>query len=197
MVYFDQNTAKAVRDVSASPQLKVSFSPLLPCYPGRPSIIGFVNIGDTSNGVDILIKGSFVNSPGNRIAGLELRCRESGGKELRYRLKPRGVFLEDWSRGVYCEVPGFALPGKPADEGEDTKQRRYDRTFLVVFTPIGNMRQILDLSVEVTPRENREGSAEWHLLRMYGESKERFIEEYTKKYAGDPNVRKLKLEDFD
>lgn len=173
----------------------------LPCLTGQESHVTAINIGAESKGLSVYFVGPYVAH--EEITFSDVRFGMQG------KAVPIGLTKVQLSDGqwAYCyHDPEFKIPPKvPARMSREKRSMlAQERWFTVWFTPLGNPRKTLDITVVFSPDENPEGQTCWNVWRPKG-SKKAFIEHYNKickrvmAFEEDPNncLPLLKEDDFD
>ena len=171
-----------------------------PCLVGEESSVSVISVGEESKGLSVYIHGPFVESEELTFSDVKIHQK--------HLLTPITLVKEklDSGKWVYAyHDPEFYIP--PAIPRKLKREKRYmlqsDRTIYIRFTPNGNPRKTLDISVTVLPHANPDGQTSWNAWKTLG-SKEALIEEHnkiTKRMRAflDPEECPplLKREDFD
>lgn len=177
------------------------YSSSLPCLVGRESHLIAINIGAQSQGMSVYFLGPYVEHEEITFENVFIRHQGTCTPvELTKVQFPDG----QWA---YCyHDPQIVIPPKVA--GRMSKEKRYSlermRWFAVYFTPRGNSRKTLDISVAFVPDEKTEGYTVWNVWKPRG-SKKAFIEYHNKIWKqvravegnSDSCLPLLREEDFD
>ncbi|MBQ9624343.1 MAG: hypothetical protein IJR39_13550 [Treponema sp.] len=162
------------------PRLQTYQPSLSPCRMGeRNNIVGAINLGGASTGLGIAFVGNYVEKDEIRFEDvcLEYDLDEPGGrKTIPIVLTKRQT--KDGNYIYYAEVPDFRIPEKvnPKLSGSKRQKEDFRKQFLVRFTPVGNVRKLLDICVVLFPLENPSGQCSWCVWHHFG-SKQAYLEE--------------------
>ncbi len=181
-----------------APRLSLRSCPVMPCFLESRCVISALNSGGESKGLKVLFTGSYVENEEITFSDVcFVKWREEDPFPYYTPIRLEKVQLED-GRWVYCHHdPELVIPPK-IDERLPKAVREeleFTRSVGIRFTPHGNKRKLLDITVQFIPDENPEGRTEWNVWRQFG-SKENFIKEYNKRFVGAVQVP-LRIEDFD
>lgn len=179
----------------------VHYKQTMPCLIGEENIVRAINVGAESKGLSIYFLGPYVEHEEICFNNVKFGFfHEYAPIELTKAQLPSG----QWA---YCyHNPDFQIPPKVSRriKGEKRAFMEHDRQFSVWFTPCGNPRKTLDITVVFVPDTNPKGNTAWNIWKSWG-SKKAFIDHYNgivKKVRGvDPDAADqlpfLKEEDFD
>ena len=172
-----------------------------PCKIGQESTVCAVNLGAAVRGLSIYFIGPYVEHGEITFADVQIRCQEIS-KEIT-------LSREQTASGRWAYVwhdPDFQIPSSPPRRMHAEKRRKmeYERRIRVAFTPQGDPRKTLDITVVFMPDENPQGGTQCNVWSKYG-SKQAFIEHYNKTVkrvraiegCADDSMPYLKEEDFD
>lgn len=173
----------------------------LPCLVERESHVTAINIGAESKGLSVYFTGPYVAQEEITFSNVRFGLQ---GKAVPIELTRAQMSDGQWAYRYHD--PEFTIP--PKVPSRMTKEKRYmlerQRWFTVWFTPHGNSRKVLDITVVFVPDKNPEGKTGWNVWKPKG-SKKAFIEQHNKiwkramAFEEDPNncLPLLKEEDFD
>lgn len=165
------------------PKLSFITPSLMPCEIGKDQCYFVINEGGKTKGVAIAFSGSYVEQEEIRFRDVQLEYAldHYPRKTIPLHLEKKKTQNGQWI--YYAELPEF-----PIREGvkEDLPWKRKSveerkREFGVRFTPEGNPRKLLDITVHFIPLKNPEGQCGWCVWWYYG-SKRAFIEEYNQSW---------------
>lgn len=171
-----------------------------PCLVERESDVTAISIGAESKGLSIYFTGPYVEHEEITFSNVRFgRHGEAVPIELTRVQMPDG----QWAYSYHD--PDFPIPPKVPDRMP--KEKRYflsrERWFSVWFTPHGNSRKTLDITVVFVPDANPDGKTSWNVWRSMG-SKKAFIEHHNKIWkrlrafeAPEDCLPLLKEKDFD
>ncbi len=192
------------------PRLKITRYSLDICEMDKDKMISVYNEGGKSTGLAIAFSGPYVENEEIRFRNVRL--------EYDYEKHPRPTIplsleKKKTSGGMwiyYAEIPDFRIPPRVKEGLSPQKEdkERFKREFGVRFTPEGNTRKRLDITVWLIPLKNFEkGQCGWCVWWHSG-SKEAFIRSHNnqmmdlikrceKMKVKGPAVNLLNTEDFD
>lgn len=172
-----------------------------PCLVERENCVDAINVGAESKGLTICFLGPYVEDEAVTFSDVRLKIdKVTTSIELTKTRLPDG----QWA---YCyHDPDFYIPPRVPRRLSEEKWNRLnrERTILVWFTPHGNSRKTLDITVAFVPDANTAGQGTWNVWQKYG-SKKAFIEWHNKiwkrvrAFETDENacLPYLKEKDFD
>ncbi len=187
------------------PKLSLFQPSLMPCEIGKDQCCFAINTGEKTRGLAIAFSGSYVENEDIRFRHVRLECSldQRHRKTIPLSLEKIQTAAGQWI--YYTELPHFPIREgvkdglgwrKAMDEG-------MKRAFGVRFTPEGDPRKLLDITVHFIPLKNPEGQCGW-CVWLYNGSKRAFVEEYNHRWgeiigrhptAG--GVRLLNIDDYD
>lgn len=173
----------------------------LPCFMDQESSVTAINVGAESKGISVYFIGPYVEH--EEIVFSDVRF---GRRENAASVELTKVRLKD-GQWAYCyHDPEYPIPPKVPARMKKEKRHRLEseRWFSVWFTPHGNPRKTLDITVVFVPDAHPEGQTGWNVWKPKG-SKEAFIDHYNKIWKrvraieDDPDqcLPFLREEDFD
>ena len=124
------------------------------------------------------------------------------GKVEAVAIQLKKVQLSDGQWAYYYHDPEYRILPKAPDYAPIMKQA--ERSIHINFTPVGNPRKMLDVTVVFMPDKNPGGQTGWNVWHRCG-SKKAFIEQFNvtwsknRTWSSNPNACPpiLKEEDFD
>ncbi len=148
----------------------------IPCLVGEEASVAVISVGAQSKGLSVYIHGPFVENEELTFSNVKIHHQHL---PMPITLVKEKLDSGEW---VYAyHDPEFYIP--PAVPQKLKKEKRYmlqsDRTIYIRFTPNGNPRKTLDITVSVVPHANPDGRTSWNAWRTLG-SKEALIEEHNK-----------------
>ena len=177
------------------------YDPMLPCFMDKIFHVSAVNVGTGGTGLSVYFLGSYVENEEITFSDTAIDCQDySVPMQLTKERLDDGRWVYSW------RDPNFPLP--PAVPKRLPKEKRdrleWEQRITVCFTPSGNARKMLDITVVFVPTENPQGNTQWNVWQNHG-SKKAFIEHYNKickrvrAFEPDPDqwLPYLKEEDFD
>ena len=189
---------------SEPPKLSFTSPSLMPCEIGKDECYFVINTGGKTKGVAIAFSGSYVEQEKIRFRDVQLEydldCYPR--KTIPLQLEKRKTQTGQWI--YYAELHDFPIregvkEGLPWKRKNDEKRKRQ---FGVRFTPEGDPRKLLDITVHFIPLKNPEGQCGWCAWRWYG-SKRAYIEEHNRTWGEiveEHHVQGIKLlnpDDYD
>lgn len=197
-LYFKQSGNSATDN---PPVLKLWSWSGMPCVDGKISYVEVLNHGGEGRGMSIFFVGPYVEH--DEITFVDVKLLIQSKEQVLFEpIKLDKVQLSDGQWAYYYHDPRRRLRPKAPDQSPITKQS--ERAISVYFTPVGNPRKMLDVTVVLVPDQNPSGQAGWNVWRGHG-SKKAFIEYHNKiwkrvrAFETNPNscLPLLKEEDFD
>ena len=170
-LYFSRN-AENLCDT----QLAQVFKNSIPCLIGTENKVTFINIGEASRGLSIYFLGPYIEHEEITFSNVFFYHQMN---DVPIELKKEQLPDGQWVYGYHN--PDFPIPPKvsPRLKGQKHTHMVYDRFFGIRFTPNGNSRKALDVTVAFVPDANPKGRAEWNVWKPWG-SKKAFIDHYNK-----------------
>ena len=166
------------------PRLSLFVPSLMPCEIGKDQFLGAINTGGKSYGLAIVFSGSYVEREELRFRDVQLEFDfdRNPRPTIPLRLEKRKATDGQWI--YYAEAPQFQLlPGvKPGLPPMKALKEQSRRSFGLRFTPEGDGRKRLDITVHFIPLKNPEGQCFWRVW-MFSGSKKAYIEEYNRTWA--------------
>lgn len=176
---------------SEPPKLSFTSPSLMPCEIGKDQCYFVINTGGKTKGVAIAFSGSYVEQEKIRFRDVQLEydLDRYPRKTIPLQLEKRKTQTEQWI--YYAELPDFPIR-EGVKEGLPWKRKsdeEWKRQFGVRFTPEGDPRKLLDITVHFIPLKNPEGQCGWCAWRWYGSKQACRAEENTNirfaRYGGD------------
>ena len=189
---------------TAPPKLSFINPSLMPCEIGKDQCLFVINTGGKSKGVAVAFSGSYVEQEEIRFRDvhLEYALDKISRKVIPIQLEKE--ITQDGQWIYYAELPDFSIK-EGVKEGLPWKRKNdeeWKRQFGVRFTPEGNPRKLLDITVHFIPLKNPEGQCGWFVW-MYNGSKRAYIEEYNRSWGKimqmhhPAGVNLLNIDDYD
>lgn len=162
-----------------------------PCLDGRENQIAALNMGVASKGITIYFTGPYVEH--EEITFSEVTVLDHQENRQWFDLQPEKEQLPDGQWAYVCRVPEYEIPPAVPDRmlKEKRAQLRWTRYIRLFFTPHGNPRKMLDVTVVMVPDENPQGQVVWNIWHPHG-SKSEFIKHHNKMWKW---VRKMEPEE--
>lgn len=160
------------------PRLRMFTSSLLPCKPGKPEYWSVINEGGASLGVRIVFFGFHPEIDGITLENVTLRYENERGQRIDKLLELKEIVLAGGDPALCASIPDFKIQSPPSPDLPPMAQQKkmFARSFGVRFTPRGNERKFLDITVAFIPLANPvQGQCSW---RVWGEypTKKSYIE---------------------
>lgn len=178
----------------------VPYTPsLMPCFLNQPSIVTGINVGGKSSGLSVYFVGSYVEHEEITFSDVCLViCKYDQMESIPLDLKKIQLSNGQWA--YYHHEPNLKIPPKIDEQLPPVKQEQLkaSRCITVRFTPHGNSKKILDITVILVPDRNPAGQVEWNVWHPFG-SKAAFIQFHNTTWSKRQNCDHLLLraEDFD
>ena len=194
-LYFAISNEKEPKEL---PKLAITRYSLMPSWIGKSDCIPVINKGDASTGIVIAFTGNYVENDEITFTNLSLEyghgenIQKFEGLKLEKRQNSKGNWI------YYCECPNFPLLPKIKDGLPMSKYMdlEFEKEFVFRYTPQGNSRKMLDISVHFLPMKNPEGQCCWCVWKDCG-SKENYIKDYNETWEDSLNMELLNPDDFD
>ena len=176
---------------SEPPKLSFTSPSLMPCEIGKDQCYFVINTGGKTKGVAIAFSGSYVEQEKIRFGDVQLEydLDRYPRKTIPIQLEKRQMQNGQWI--YYAELRDFPIR-EGVKEGLSWKRKseeEWKRQFGVRFTPEGDPRKLLDITVHFIPLKNPEGQCGWCAWRWYGSKRACQAEENTNirfaRYGGD------------
>ena len=155
---------------SEPPKLSFTSPSLMPCEIGKDQCYFVINTGGKTKGVAIAFSGSYVEQEKIRFRDVQLEydLDRYPRKTIPIQLEKRQMQNGQWI--YYAELLDFPIR-EGVKEGLSWKRKseeEWKRQFGVRFTPEGDPRKLLDITVHFIPLKNPEGQCGWCAWRWYG-----------------------------
>ncbi len=188
----------AIEQEDQPPKLILESTPLEPCRLEMLSTVSVRNIGSVSKGLSVYFIGSYVEHDEitfSDVRFLKGNAEGVGGEYIPAELTK--MQLRDGQWAYYHHAPDFAIQPNVDERLPMQRQKdlQYERSISLQFTPHGNKRKLLDITVVIMPDENPAGQTAWNVWQEYG-SKAEYIRVYNATMNSDVRPP-LKEEDFD
>lgn len=174
------------------PKLRFWSRSLMPCSMETANAVSVLNMGSASKGLSVYFIGSYVEKDEITFSDV---CFSGHSDEIPVELTK--IQLQDGQWAYYYHASDLSLP--PKIDGRLPMRRQMDmeseRKICLKFTPHGNKRKLLDITVVLVPDENPAGQIGWNVWQEYG-SKAEYIKEYNARFTSDIHPP-LKESDFD
>lgn len=171
-------------DKPAPPHLTIPTYSLTPCKMGESSFVSAVNAGGKSTGLAIAFSGNYVEHEEIWFHDVQLEYGfdRHPRPTIKLQLEKRQMQNGQWV--YYAEIPQFQLlpgikEGLPVRKAMDEE---FKRKFGLRFTPEGNERKRLDITVHFIPLRNVSGRCDW-CVWLHSGSKKAFIEQYNQNWG--------------
>ena len=150
----------------------------LPCLNGKKNKMAALNVGTASKGLTICFMGPFVEH--EEINFEDVTIKDLAGKQCYYPLLKKKQ-LPDGQWAYVGHVADYEILPAIPKRITDARRRRLEdeRIIWIYFTPYGNPRKMLDVTVSIFPDENPQGQAIWNVWHRHG-SKSAFIKYHNK-----------------
>lgn len=160
----------------------------MPCRMGKESMICAVNRGGKSTGLAIAFSGSYVEHEEIRFRDVQLEYgfdrfpRQIISLQLEKRQTQDGQWI------YYAEIPLFQLPAgiKEGLPIMRAMKEEVKREFGLRFTPEGDDRKRLDITLHFIPMKNPAGQCTWCVWLQSG-NKRAYIEQYNRGWSAHPS----------
>ena len=169
---------------SEPPKLSFTSPSLMPCEIGKDQCYFVINTGGKTKGVAIAFSGNYVEQEKIRFRDVQLEydLDRYPRKTIPIQLEKRQMQNGQWI--YYAELRDFPIR-EGVKEGLSWKRKseeEWKRQFGVRFTPEGDPRKLLDITVHFIPLKNPEGQCGWCAWRWYG-SKRAYIEKHNRTWG--------------
>jgi len=152
----------------------------LPCKPGAAEYWSVINTGGASRGLYVFFIGPYVENDEITFDNVSLCYENTRGERVNQPLTLEKTKLSDGTFALMANVADFKIPAAPPLNlpPKALYEKTSKRSFGVRFTPNGNVRKFLDITVAFLPHSNpTQGQCVWCVWRHY-ESKRAYIEEH-------------------
>ncbi|MBQ8747741.1 MAG: hypothetical protein IJZ08_07750 [Clostridia bacterium] len=167
--------------------LTFTFYDKMPCVPGKRSACHVNNMGLASRGIGVLFVGSYVEHDEITIDDAEFWYSDRRGEQVSVPIRFEKIQLSDGQWAYHWQDMDFKIPEavSPAIPYVARFKQQCKRSFGIRYTPNGNKRKFLDITVVFAPLSNRiEGQCAW---RVWGgfPSKRAYIEKHNESVKAD------------
>ena len=152
----------------------------LPCKPGESTYCSVFNEGGESHGLHVIFVGSYLENDEITFDNAKLFYKNARGENVNQPLTFEKTKLCDGTPALVANCPDFKIPAAPSPNlpPRTLMEKTSERSIGVRFTPNGNVRKFLDITVAFLPHSNpTQGQCTWCVWRHY-ESKRAYIEAY-------------------
>ena len=161
-----------------TPRLSTYMASLLPCEPGKPEYWSVLNEGGASHGLYVMFTGSYLENDEITFDNVSLCYKNARGEKINQPLTFEKTVLDGGIHALVANVPNFKIPAAPSPDlpPRALAEKRRTRSFGVRFTPNGNVRKFLDITVAFLPYANPvQGQYAWRVWGHY-KTKRAYIE---------------------
>ncbi len=150
----------------------------MPCRIGKSEIVSVYNTGGKSKGLGVMFIGDCVDQGEIAFEDVKLQLRRNEAWEY----LPIDLEIAELTDGRKCLLwkdPSFPIPPAVSESIPWMKRTwlAFEREIGVRFTPVGNPRKVLDITVAIYPLENPHGLVSWCVYAGFG-TKRRYIEKH-------------------
>lgn len=166
------------------PALKLMMPSLMPCEIGKDCFVSAVNTGGKSFGLAIIFSGSYVEKDEIRFRDVQL--------ESDFERHPRPTVpvtlekrkMQDGQWVYYGEAPQFQIlpAAKVGLPMQKAMREQFKRAIGLRFTPEGDGRKRLDITVHIIPLRNPAGQCAWCVWHFFG-SKQAFVQHHNQTWS--------------
>lgn len=166
------------------PVLKLPNPSLMPCEMGKDFFLSAVNTGGKGYGLAIAFSGSYVEKDEIQFRDVQLEYDFERHPRPTVPLKLEKRQTQDGRWTYYAEAPQFQIPPAPNTGLPIQKaiQEQFKRAIGLRFTPEGNGRKRLDVTVHFIPLRNPAGQCAWCVWRFFG-SKQAFVQQHNQTWS--------------
>lgn len=186
------------KDTSSPTKLQIPFFSMEPCQPGERQACIVNNVGDASKGIAVLFVGDYVENDEITIDDASFFFHDRRGADIEIPIDFVKTHLTSGQWAYYWSDKDFkissAVPQNLPPQVRSNKE--FLRSFGIRYTPNGNKRKFLDITVVFAPLSNwRAGQCSWRVWRRYS-SKREFIEAYNRNLDARfiPNIEEIMLD---
>lgn len=181
---FDQEAAitlyfSAPQDQKPTPpRLRTYMVSLLPCRLGKSEYWSVFNEGGESHGLSVMFVGSYLENDEITFDNVALCYENARGEDVTQQITFEKTVLEGGIHALVADVPDFKIPAAPSPNlpPRALSEKQRERRFGVRFTPNGNVRKFLDITVAFLPYSNpAQGQCVWRVWGRY-KTKRAYIE---------------------
>lgn len=197
-LYFKRSDNAEVDDL---PKLQLWSYSGMPCFDGKSSFVEALNHGGEGKGLSVFFVGPYVEREEITFTNVKM-MKWVRGEAVAIPIQLEKVQLTEGQWAYYYHDPQYKFLPKAPDRAPIMKQK--ERSIYINFTPVGNSRKMLDITVVFVPDQNPLGQTGWNVWHAHG-SKKAFIEYHNKIWKRvravetnpDSCLPLLKEEDFD
>lgn len=184
------------KDSSLLTKLEIKFFDLMPCVPGKRETCLVNNRGASSRGLAVLFVGNYVENDEITIDNASFCFWDHWGNQVDVPITFTKRQLSDGQWVYYWEDKNFKipqvvsqnLPPKVRDDKESLN------SFGIRYTPNGNKRKFLDITVVFAPLSNWSGGQCFWRVWAHSSSKQKFIETHNQGWKKcSPNLEEVLL----
>ena len=184
VLYF---AAKSKDDIKPT-MLRAYHFDLVPCKPGKRSAFFVQNHGAASKGIAVLFRGDYVKNDEITFEDVELAYIGGHDEWVTIPITLEKCTLGNGECAYMWKDPSFRIPPAVSDDLPPVAKQNLasKRSFGVRYTPYGNKRKFLDITVTLLPLSNNSGLCSWRVWG-YSISKRDYIESYNtmkKRFSG-------------
>lgn len=164
-------------DSSAPPKLSICHQNGMPAIPGKSEFFSIINKGGASKGLAIVFVGGYIENDEITFSDCSL---EFGSKTIPIELQKiksaDGSYILHW-----CDEEFVVPPAPPKNLSYSRRNKlEWERSIIFRYTPNGNNRKFLDITICAAPLQNLEdGQAVTNVWLLYG-SRKKYIKEHNK-----------------
>ncbi len=165
------------------PRLQIDLYSLMPCEIGKEEVISCVNTGGRSRGVCVYFVGDYVEKDEITFENVQWQENKNGLWVFR-PISLEKVRLADGQWAFRAHDPNYVIPPQVNPDLNFKKKMllEFERAIRVRFTPRGNARKVLDITVVFVPDENPAGQAGWNVWAHHS-SKQDFLKCHNETWA--------------
>ena len=171
----------------ALPVLRMHTPSLLPCRPDQPEYWSVHNTGGASKGIYVMFVGDWTESCEITLENVALCYQNARGERINEPLTLQNTTLQNGMPALIASLPDFKIPAAPSQQlpPKAYMEKEFARSFGVRFTPQGNERKFLDITVGFVPYANPvDGQCAWRVWAHHKTKKE-FIQAHNQSALHD------------
>jgi hypothetical protein len=186
------------KDPSLRTKLKIRQFDLMPCVPGERNACFVSNQGEASRGLAILFVGNYVENGEITIDDAVFRFCDRRGNWVEVPITFVKEQLSDGQWAYYWEDKDFKIPSAVSSDLplKVQEKKEFLNSFGIRYTPMGNKRKFLDITVVFAPLSNwSEGQCYWRVW-AHSSSKREYIETHNQGWEvfDPPNLEEILLD---
>lgn len=161
-----------ITEIVAPPKLWIYWQNAMPAIPGCREMFNISNKGGASKGLEIVFVGDYIENDEITFSDCSL---EFGSTTIPIELKK--IKRDDGSYVLYWSDEEFVIPPAPDEKLSYAKREKLksERRIIFRYTPNGNNRKFLDITICVAPLQNLEdGQCVTYVWKSFS-SKKKFI----------------------